>query len=114
MNPEPEPSLPWDAWDEVWQGYDPAIHDPARPRLVGEITAQALARLDRLSDDLYRLGRDLRFLAEAARIAGLPTRAYLIHEAIAVGALSSVVPEALRDIAARLPIRGLDYEEDQP
>jgi hypothetical protein len=103
---------PWNAWPHVWADYDPATDDPARPRVLGEFAARTLHRLDRLQDELYALSRELRFLAEAAREAGLPSRVYLIEEAIAVAALVSVVPEQLRDMAARFPIRGLDYEEE--
>jgi hypothetical protein len=105
----PDPHT-WNAWPYVWEDYDPATDDPARQRVLGEFAARTLHRLDRLQDELYALSRELRFLAEAARVAELPSRVFLIDEAIAVGALVGVVPEALRDMAARFPIRGLDYE----
>ncbi|MDW5610011.1 MULTISPECIES: hypothetical protein [Mycolicibacterium] len=107
---EPDPRNILDCWDQLWAGYDPAVDDPTRPRICGSIAADALARLDRIHDDLWQASRGVMVASHAARLVGLPSGLYLREQAMAASALCTFVPDAVRDLASKLPIAGIDYQ----
>lgn len=77
---------------------------------MADVASHTLERLARLDDEISSLARQLEMLADWDRQRShLAADEFLDDVAQTVRQLACCVPEAVRDIAATLPIRGLDY-----
>jgi hypothetical protein len=105
----PEPERPISAADDE-------TAQVVLDRRVAFSTEYTLARLHTLRADLDRLARGLGQLADWARVYR-PALDYdyldLMANAAAELADPDAVPDAVRDVAALLPLRGIDYELGQ-
>ena len=82
---------------------------------MADIAAATLARLQELHGELVHLEDQLDMLADwAVEQHQLADRGeFLTNIAVSISKLGCCVPEAVRDIASTLPVRGLDYGEDR-
>lgn len=80
---------------------------------MGDVAAATLSRLAALRGEFGHLSDQLQLLAEWATDHGDPESAdYLDSAARFAASLQCCVPGSVRDIAQRLPLRGLDFAGD--
>jgi hypothetical protein len=80
---------------------------------MSDIAAHTLRRLGWMYQDLEALHSQLRLLADyAAEHQPDLGHEFLTNSAVAACKFTCCVPEVVRDIASRLPIRGLDWGEE--
>ncbi len=88
------------------------IDDRTPEQHMADVASATLARLAKLQREHHFLRQQLMLLSGWAA----EHQAHLDHELLqgiarAISTFDCCVPEAVRDIAATLPIRGLDYGE---
>jgi hypothetical protein len=87
-------------------------HTRTPEQWMADVAATTLGRLGRMYDDLQALSGQLNRLAEyAAEHHPDLQHEFLAESAVAARRMTCCVPEFVRDIASRLPIRGLDFDE---
>jgi hypothetical protein len=81
---------------------------------MSDVAAATLARLHNLGEELEHLETQIGLLADWATEHDLADRGeFLTDIAETLNRFGCCVPEAVRDIAATLPVRGIDYGEDR-
>jgi len=81
-----------------------------REEHTADIAAHTLTRLDRMRDEFEKLAHQLRHLGRYAEQHHPDLdHEFMLMMAGAAQTFSCCLPESVRDVASRLPLRGLEF-----